>query len=113
MGLYSIRDLVADDIQRIKDLVREALWTLKSQYPHTSLVLLSPLAEGGHSGAGYRGPAGGSAVLAIGVGAVVDLGNRQAGAGWGCRAVPGAIWPGQPSLNAAGRRGSPIWDWRI
>jgi hypothetical protein len=46
VGVTGHRDLVEEDIPRIKDLVREALRSLKKQYPHTPLVLLSPLAEG-------------------------------------------------------------------
>ena len=46
VGVTGHRDLVEEDIPRIKDQVREALRSLKKQYPHTPLVLLSPLAEG-------------------------------------------------------------------
>ncbi len=46
VGVTGHRDLVVDDIPQIKAMVREALRSLKSQYPQTPLVLLSPLAEG-------------------------------------------------------------------
>ena len=46
VGVTGHRDLVAEDVPRIKDLVREVLQTLKTKSPHTPLVLLSPLVEG-------------------------------------------------------------------
>ena len=45
MGVTGHRDLVAADVPWIKELVREVLQTLKTKYPHTPLVLLSPLVE--------------------------------------------------------------------
>ncbi len=46
VGVTGHRDLVAEDVPQIRELVREVLRTLKKEYPHTPLVLLSPLAEG-------------------------------------------------------------------
>ena len=46
VGVTGHRDLLAEDVPRIKELVREVLQSLKSKYPHTPLVLLSPLVEG-------------------------------------------------------------------
>ena len=46
VGVTGHRDLVAEDVPRIRELVREVLRTLKKEYPHTPLVLLSPLVEG-------------------------------------------------------------------
>lgn len=46
VGVTGHRDLVAEDVLRIKELLREVLLTLKKKYPHTPLVLLSPLVEG-------------------------------------------------------------------
>ncbi|MBC8113847.1 MAG: hypothetical protein H7062_05685, partial [Candidatus Saccharimonas sp.] len=46
VGVTGHRDLVASDVPRIKELVREVWQTLKTKYPHTPLVLLSPLVEG-------------------------------------------------------------------
>ena len=46
VGVTGHRDLMAEDVPRIRELVRSVLQTLKKKYPHTPLVLLSPLAEG-------------------------------------------------------------------
>ena len=46
VGVTGHRDLVAADVPRIKELVCEVLVSLKKKYPHTPLVLLSPLVEG-------------------------------------------------------------------
>lgn len=47
VGATGHRDLVEEEFPRVKNLVREALRSLKTLYPHTPLVLLSPPAEGG------------------------------------------------------------------
>ena len=46
VGVTGHRDLVAEDIPRLKELVREVFRSLKTKYPHTPLVLLSPLVAG-------------------------------------------------------------------
>lgn len=46
VGVTGHRDLLADDIPKLKELVRDVFQTLRTKYPHTPLVLLSPLVEG-------------------------------------------------------------------
>ena len=46
VGVTGHRDLVVEDVPRIRELVREVFLSLKAKYPHTPLVLLSPLVEG-------------------------------------------------------------------
>ena len=46
VGVTGHRDLLPEDLQKLKELVREVFQTLKAKHPHTPLVLLSPLVEG-------------------------------------------------------------------
>jgi len=46
LGVTGHRDLVPEDVPALENLVRRELEQLKSVYPHTPFVLLSPLAEG-------------------------------------------------------------------
>ncbi len=46
VGTTGHRDLFAEDLPRIRELIREVLRSLQQKYPHTPLVILSPLVEG-------------------------------------------------------------------
>lgn len=47
VGVTSHRDLVAEDLPELRQVLTSALTELRNQFPELRLVLLSPLAEGG------------------------------------------------------------------
>lgn len=46
LGVTGHRNIADDDVGPLRRAVREIFWSLQREYPHTPLVLLSPLAEG-------------------------------------------------------------------
>lgn len=46
VGVTGHRDPVPDDVPGVQEMVGDALAELRRNYPHTSLIALSPLAEG-------------------------------------------------------------------
>lgn len=47
LGVTSHRDLVPEDVPRLREILAEAIDGLRAAFPDLSLMLLSPLAEGG------------------------------------------------------------------
>ena len=46
LGITGHRDIPQEDVDKLKEKIKDIFNELKSKYPHTPFLLLTPLAEG-------------------------------------------------------------------
>jgi len=46
LGITGDRDIPQEDVDKLKEKIKDIFNELKSKYPHTPFLLLTPLAEG-------------------------------------------------------------------